>query len=58
MTDYQANGYANRKAYLESLCDEYPRHVVYAIADMLGPSEDFDALITALEDYAEDYAYE
>ena len=55
MNEYIANGFASRKAYLESLCDEYPRHAVYAIAGMLGPSEDFDALITSLEDMAEEF---
>jgi len=58
MNDYTANGFANRKAYLNSLCDEYPRHVVYSIAGMLGPSEDFDGLVTALEDYTEEYDHE
>jgi hypothetical protein len=29
--------------------------VVYALADMLGRSEDFDGLITALQDFAEDF---
>ena len=55
MTAYQANGYANRKAYLESLCEEYDRTIVFALAGVLGPSEDFDGLITTLEDYAEEY---
>jgi hypothetical protein len=30
-----------------------PLYVVYAIADSLGPNEDFDGLISALEDYEE-----
>ena len=55
MTDYQSQGHADRRAYLDSLCDEYPRSAVYAIAGVLGPSEDFDALVTALEDYAQEY---
>ena len=54
MNDYTAHGYANRREYLEGLCDEYPRSIVYALADLLGPSEDFDGLVTALEDAAED----
>lgn len=52
MTIYQEHGHANRRAYLESLCEEYPRSFVFALADMLGPSEDFDGLITGLEDAA------
>lgn len=51
MTIYQENGFANRKEYLESLCEDYPREAVYALASMLGPGEDFDALVTELEDY-------
>ena len=47
---YQLNGFANRRAYLEDLCQEYPRSAVMALASTLGPSEDFDGLITHLED--------
>lgn len=47
---YQQNGFADRRAYLESLCAEYPREMVYAIASILGPNEDFDGLVTHLED--------
>ena len=54
MNEYQLNGYANRREYLESLCEEYPRDIVYALADILGSSEDFDGLITSLEDYSFD----
>lgn len=50
-TEYQLNGFANRKEYLESLCEEYPRDIVYALASILGSSEDFDGLVTSLEDY-------
>lgn len=58
MTIYQEHGHANRRAYLESLCEEYPRSFVFALADMLGPSEDFDGLITGLEDAAADFDME
>jgi hypothetical protein len=52
---YQERGYANRREYLESLADEYdvPVETVFALASMLGKSEDFDGLISALEDAAE-----
>lgn len=50
---YAAQGYANRRAYLDSLCEDYPRPLVYALADILGPGEDFDALVTTLEDEAD-----
>lgn len=50
MNIYKENGFENRRAYLESLCEEYPRDTVYALASILGSSEDFDGLITSLED--------
>ena len=55
MNEYQINGYANRKEYLENLCEEYDRTIVYTLAHMLGPNEDFDGLVTSLEDYCEEY---
>jgi hypothetical protein len=55
MNDYTANGFANRRAYLESLCEEYDRDTVYMLAGLLGSSEDFDGLITSLEDYADEF---
>ena len=55
LTEYPRQGFANRRAYLESLCEEYDRTTVYALADMLGPNEDFDGLVTSLEDYADEY---
>ena len=59
-TVYQEMGYANRKAYLESLCEEYDvsMDVVLGIASVLGPAEDFDGLVVALEDYVEERDYE
>lgn len=49
---YIQKGYKDRYDYIESLADEYgvSKMVVYSLADMLGPSEDFDGLINALED--------
>lgn len=55
MNNYTENGFKDRKDYLESLCEEYDRTIVYALAHMLGVNEDFDGLVTALEDYAEDF---
>lgn len=51
-TVYQENGFQNRKEYLESLCIEYnaPRESVFLLAQMLGPNEDFDGLVTTIED--------
>jgi hypothetical protein len=50
MNIYKENGFENRRDYLESLCEEYDREAVYALASILGSSEDFDGLITSLED--------
>jgi glycosidase len=52
---YEKNGYENRKDYLNCLADDYglDRQDVYTIASMLPPSEDFDGLITTLEDYTD-----
>lgn len=50
---YQRNGYADRQEYLEFLADEYDVDIdtVIFIADMLGEEEDFDGLVSDLEDY-------
>jgi hypothetical protein len=52
---YKQHGFENRRAYLESLCDDFglPLGTVVFMANMLGESEDFDGLITMLEDEAD-----
>jgi hypothetical protein len=52
-TRYTANGYKNRDDYLSSLADDrgIDSMAVRMIADMLGPSEDFDGLVSELEDF-------
>lgn len=54
--DYKAHGYSNRREYLDSLADDFgiDPQTVYMLADLLGPSEDFDGLVTMLEDHAEE----
>lgn len=49
---YTENGYPNRREYLKSLAEDYNvgLDVVNILAATLGPSEDFDGLISALED--------
>lgn len=49
---YLKQGFKNRRDYLECMSEDYgvPLNVVYSLADMLGESEDFDGLISALED--------
>lgn len=53
MSVYQEEGFQNRTEYLKSLAEEFdlPFATVRMIASLLGPSEDFDGLITALDDY-------
>lgn len=50
MTVYTDNGFANRKAYLESLAEEYGKDLVETLTSVLPASEDFDGLVTSLED--------
>ena len=49
MSVYTENGFKNRQDYLNSLAEDYGEKVFF-MADVLGPSEDFDGLITSLED--------
>ena len=53
MNVYIENGYENRQDYLESLSEEYDvdYDTVVDIAMLLGKNEDFDGLVTALEDW-------
>lgn len=52
---YTRNGYKNRRDYLESLAKEYGVSYmeVYGLASILGENEDFDGLISELDDMAE-----
>ena len=49
---YKRNGYNSREDYLDSLAEEYgvAKMAVISLAEMLGPNEDFDGLVNALED--------
>jgi len=57
MSVYTDEGYKDRNDYLESLADEYGLDIktVKLAADMLGPNEDFDGLVTTLEDMSMEY---
>ena len=52
---YQERGYLTRVDYLACLADQYglPPSAVFPLADLLGPDEDFDGLISALDDLAD-----
>ena len=49
---YQENGYADRDDYLTCPSEDYgvPIEDVFSLAEMLGEHEDFDGLVSALED--------
>ena len=49
---YIREGYLSRKDYLVSLADDFgiDETIVFALASMLGSNEDFDGLVTELED--------
>lgn len=49
MSIYTDNGYANREDYLNELREEYG-DLVDILTEILPESEDFDGLVTSLED--------
>jgi hypothetical protein len=49
MSVYTDNGYANRAEYLDSLREEYGE-LVDVLITVLPASEDFDGLVTELQD--------
>jgi len=53
MSIYEEKGYSDREAYLEALSIDYgvPIDVVDMMADLMGPEEDFDGLVSMLCDY-------
>lgn len=55
MTIYEENGFTSRNEYLKSLVEDYNMDYedVEMLATTLGETEDFDGLLTALEDYCE-----
>ena len=55
MSIYTDNGYENRMDYLKCMAADYgvDLETTLVIASAYGKSEDFDGLITALEDIAD-----
>lgn len=49
---YKRKGYANRADYLRGLAEEngVDLDIVLAISDILGPYEDFDGLVSMVEE--------
>lgn len=56
---YVENGYKSRDHYLRSLAEEngVDEDAVFAIAHVYGPAEDFDGLVCAVADLADDFSY-
>ena len=54
MNAYQENGYADRADYIRQMAEDHGliESVVWMLADLLGPNEDFDGLVVACEDAA------
>jgi len=57
MSIYVENGYANRTEYLNELREEYG-DLVDILVGVLPSSEDFDGLVTSLEDALDSGEYE
>ena len=57
MSIYTDNGFANRKEYLDDLREEYG-DLVDLFIGVLPASEDFDGLVTELEDAMESGMYD
>lgn len=56
MNIYKEYGFENRREYLQNLSEEYDLdiniNIVLALADLLGENEDFDGLVSELQDYS------
>lgn len=57
MSIYTENGYKNRTEYLDVLREEYGK-LVDILIGVLPASEDFDGLVTSLDDALESGEYE
>jgi hypothetical protein len=57
MNVYKENGFNNRADYLNSIAEEYgvDANAVYQVAQLLGSSEDFDGLISMVQDMSYGY---
>lgn len=56
MSVYTEEGYKSRKHYLECIAEDYGVELdtVLQIASLYGPSEDFDGLVSTLDDMQAD----
>jgi len=60
MSVYTDEGYDSRSDYLKCMSEDYgvSLDAVVALSDALGPGEDFDGLITALEDIEDENLFD
>lgn len=62
MNVYQQHGFDSRRAYLTSIAEDYGvrESAVFLLSQMLGCEEDFDGLISHLDDlgFDEDFSNE
>lgn len=51
MNVYEDNGYEDREDYLRAIAEDsgVDIGIVFAMAELLGPNEDFDGLVTSME---------
>lgn len=56
---YEADGFFDRFGYLRDLAEEHGLDFdeMIEVVDLLGPEEDFDGLVTTLEDGADGYGF-
>ncbi len=56
-TVYTEHGYKSRKDYLINLADDFgvDQGTVFSLASILGKIEDFDGLVTSLEDMGDGF---
>ena len=47
---YLAHGFSDRNEYLQYLADDYGKEAVDALSSVLPDTEDFDGLVTELEE--------
>jgi hypothetical protein len=57
---YVEKGYKNRRDYLHNLAEDYCVEYCYvaSLAEVLGPDEDFDGLVSSIQDFSEMQDYE
>ena len=59
MSIYTEKGFKNREDYLKTLSEDLGINMetVQTLADLFGPEEDFDGLVTSLEDIEDHSVY-